>query len=193
MADQRFRGSAVDLARCCRRGAGLRPDAQDQHRQAACPLVVPAGLHALRSHPDNAGNQAASADAALLSNAARPAALRRRFRTGLINEGSREVNSRIVLIASTVSTSIMMVRPVSRSIAPWMLRRSRPLLCSTATGTSFGAQQPTGRTAWVGCTASAKITASSVGRWFSWSSYVLMNAACFAGSSLRETAFGLRC
>src|SRR5665213_4547029 len=90
MADQRFRGSAVDLARCCRRGAGLRPDAQDQHRQAACPLVVPAGLHALRSHPDNAGNQAASADAALLSNAARPAALRRRFRTGLINEGSRE-------------------------------------------------------------------------------------------------------
>src|SRR5271167_2238115 len=44
-----------------------------------------------------------------------------------------------------------------------MLRRSRPLLCSTATGTSFGAQQPTGRTAWVGCTASAKITASVVG------------------------------
>src|SRR5271167_185693 len=42
-----------------------------------------------------------------------------------------------------------------------MFRRSRPLLCSTATGTSFGPQQPTGRTAWVGerarergCTAS---------------------------------------
>src|ERR1035437_10167405 len=42
-----------------------------------------------------------------------------------------------------------------------MFRRSRPLLCSTATGVSFGAQHPTGRTAWVGCAASAKITASS--------------------------------
>src|SRR4051794_12819496 len=33
-----------------------------------------------------------------------------------------------------------------------MFRRSRPLLCSTATGSSFGAQHPTGRTAWVGQT-----------------------------------------
>ena len=33
--------------------------------------------------------------------------------------------------------------------------RLRPLVWSTAT---FGAQQPTGRTAWVGCTASANIT-----------------------------------
>jgi hypothetical protein len=36
---------------------------------------------------------------------------------------------------------------VGVSIALWMVRRSRPLLCSTATGTPFGAQQPTGRTA----------------------------------------------
>ena len=58
--------------------------------RAPRPLVVSSGLYALRSDPDDAGNQAASADAALFSNAARPAALRRRFRAGLINEGSLE-------------------------------------------------------------------------------------------------------
>src|ERR1700677_4768136 len=68
-----------------------------------------------------------------------------------------------------------------------------PLLCSIATGTSFGAQQPTGRTAWVGCTASAKTTASSASSPFIRASYSLMKAACFAGSSLREMSFGLRC
>ena len=103
------------------------------------------------------------------------------------------INSRIVLKASTVSTSFMMVWPVSRSIAPWMLRRSRPLLCSTASGTSFGAQQPTGRTAWVGCTASAKITASSADNRFIRAWCALMKLACFTGSSLREIALGLRC
>src|SRR3954452_17691438 len=38
---------------------------------------------------------------------------------------------------------------------------------STATVTSLGAQQPTGRVPWVGCTASANITASSSGSVFS--------------------------
>jgi hypothetical protein len=51
----------------------------------------------------------------------------------------------IVLAASTTSTSSMRVWPVSRSIAPWMFRRSRPLLCRAATCTSLGAQQPTAR------------------------------------------------
>ena len=46
----------------------------------------------------------------------------------------------IVLMASTVNTSIIRVCPVSRSTAPWMLRRSRPLVCSTARLTSLGAQ-----------------------------------------------------
>ncbi len=36
----------------------------------------------------------------------------------------------------------MRVLPVSRSVAPWMFSRSRPLLCVIATGMSFGAQQP---------------------------------------------------
>ena len=48
------------------------------------------------------------------------------------------INSMIVLKAFTVSTSFMMVWPVSRSIAPWMFRRSVAALF-TATGTSFGA------------------------------------------------------
>src|SRR6476646_5974689 len=74
-----------------------------------------------------------------------------------------------------------------------MFKRSRPLLCCTATGSSFGAQHPTGRTAWVGCAASTKITASSADNWFIKASYPLMNAACFAGSNLREIAVGLRC
>jgi hypothetical protein len=38
---------------------------------------------------------------------------------------------------------------------------------STATVISWGAQQPTGRAPWVGCTASANITASSSGSVFS--------------------------
>ena len=42
-----------------------------------------------------------------------------------------------------------------------MFRRCRPLVCGTATGVSFGAQHPTGRTACVGCTASPNSTASS--------------------------------
>src|SRR5258708_18855938 len=58
---------------------------------------------------------------------------------------------------------------------------------------SFGPQQPTGRTACVGWTASANSTASSASMWFSRSSYALIKAACFSGSSLRDTAFGLRC
>ncbi|MGB5092248.1 MAG: hypothetical protein WBN97_02925, partial [Parvibaculum sp.] len=62
-----------------------------------------------------------------------------------------------------------------------------------ATGTSFDDQQPTGRTAWVGCTAvGKKTTASSSASWFSKLWYALMNATCFSGSSLREIAFGLR-
>src|SRR5271156_5703412 len=42
-----------------------------------------------------------------------------------------------------------------------MLMRSRPLVCSIASFCSFGAQQPTGRAAWVGCTASTNIATSS--------------------------------
>ena len=43
---------------------------------------------------------------------------------------------------------------VSRSMAPGMLRRSLPLAGSTATLASLAAQQPTGRRACVGWTAS---------------------------------------
>src|SRR5271167_2670602 len=52
------------------------------------------------------------------------------------------INSMMVLKASTVSTSFMMVWPVSRSTAPWIFRRSRPLLCSTATGSGQPAGAP---------------------------------------------------
>ncbi len=90
MADQCLRGGAADIARRRRRGTGLRPDAQNQHRQAPGPFVVPARLHALRPDPNDAGSQATSADATLFPHAARPAALHRRFRGGLMNEGSRE-------------------------------------------------------------------------------------------------------
>src|ERR1700675_3275921 len=74
-----------------------------------------------------------------------------------------------------------------------MFRRCRPLVCSTATGVSFGAQHPTGRTACVGCTASPNRTASSSPSWFRRFSYALIKAACLSGSSLHDTAFGLRC
>src|SRR6478736_748713 len=63
---------------------------QDQHRQAPRPFAVPSGLHALRSDPDDAGSQVASADAAFLPYAAGATAVRRCFRTGLTNEGSHE-------------------------------------------------------------------------------------------------------
>src|SRR5208282_4120995 len=56
-----------------------------------------------------------------------------------------------------------------------MLRRSRPLLCSIATGISFGAQQPTGRTAWVGWTASAMITSSLMAGWLV---FILLDECC---------------
>src|SRR3954451_7365926 len=42
-----------------------------------------------------------------------------------------------------------------------------PAALFNRTGVSLGAQQPTGRTAWVGWTASPKTTASSLGSWFS--------------------------
>ena len=53
-----------------------------------------------------------------------------------------------------------------------------PLLCCTAACTSIAAQQPTGRTACVGCAASTNITASSPNNWFS--------RACYSRSSLRD-------
>jgi pantothenate kinase-related protein Tda10 len=46
--------------------------------------------------------------------------------------------SMIVLIAFTVTASIIRVLPVSRSIAPWMFKRWRPLVCSIATSVSSG-------------------------------------------------------
>ena len=45
---------------------------------------------------------------------------------------SSAIISLIVLTASTVSTSTIRVWPVSKSIAPWMFRRCRPLVCATA-------------------------------------------------------------
>src|ERR1035437_1154976 len=48
----------------------------------------------------------------------------------------------------------------------WMLMRWRPLVCSIARFSWLGAQQPAGRAAWVGCTASANSTASSSGSEF---------------------------
>src|SRR3954471_13330117 len=62
-------------------------------RQAPRPFAVPSGLHALRSDPDDAGSQVASADAAFLPYAAGATAVRRCFRTGLINEGSHEAHA----------------------------------------------------------------------------------------------------
>ena len=98
-----------------------------------------------------------------------------------------------MLAASTVAASSIRAWPVSRSTAPWMARRCRPLACSTATWVSFAPQQPTGRTAWMGCAASPNSTASPSAKWFSRSSYASMNAACRAGSSLRDAAQGKRC
>ena len=103
------------------------------------------------------------------------------------------INSRIVLKASTVSTSFMMVWPVSRSIAPWMLRRSRPLLLlyrdrhllrrpATNRPHRVGGVHRIGRD-------HRFIGGKVVQLVFD----CLMKAACFAGSSLREIAVGLRC
>jgi hypothetical protein len=65
-----------------------------QHRsQASRPFFIPSGLHALRPDPDGAGEQATSVDAAFLSDADGPAALHRRFRGGLKNEGSHELRA----------------------------------------------------------------------------------------------------
>jgi len=55
------------------------------------------------------------------------------------NIASIAVSSMIVLAASTVGTSFMTVRPVSRSIAPWMFSRTRPLLCSYRVRARIGA------------------------------------------------------
>src|ERR1700676_4711850 len=74
-----------------------------------------------------------------------------------------------------------------------MFSRWRPLLWDTATGRPFGPQHPTGRTACVGCTASPNSTASSSPIWFSRFSYLWIKLACLSGSSLHDTAFGLRC
>src|ERR1019366_7018060 len=98
---------------------------------------------------------------------------------------------------------------VSRSTAPWMLMRWRPLVCSIARFSWLGAQQPAGRAAWggwtpaasstappgraawVGCTASANSTASSSGSEFKTFSKFAMKAFCFTSSSLRGMTFGL--
>ena len=77
------------------------------------------------------------------------------------------VSSASVLCVSTRSTSSICVAPVSRSIAPWMFRCSRPVVCSTATAAPRGAQHPTGSAPYTGCTASMNITVTSGDRWFS--------------------------
>ena len=70
-------------------------------------------------------------------------------------------NNLIAEAASAPCTSRIAVLPVSRSSAPIMLRRSRPAVCATAGVSSGGAQQPTARAPYKGCTASAKSTTSS--------------------------------
>jgi hypothetical protein len=58
-------------------------------------------------------------------------------------------------------------RPRSSGLAGFQIDRAvnvdalRPLVCSIASFSWLGAQQPAGRAAWVGCTASANTTASS--------------------------------
>src|SRR6476469_8345217 len=65
----------------------------DQHRQAPRPFAVPSGLHALRSDPDDAGSQVASADAAFLPYAAGATAVRRCLLFGPTNDAKRRVHS----------------------------------------------------------------------------------------------------
>jgi hypothetical protein len=55
-------------------------------------------------------------------------------------------NSLMKLSALTFSAMTICVWPVSRLMAPWMLSRSRPVVCSTAIATSLRAQQPAGLT-----------------------------------------------
>src|SRR3954471_429473 len=102
-------------------------------RQAPRPFAVPSGLHALRSDPDDAGSQVASADAAFLPYAAGATAVRRCFRTGLTNEGSHEAvraNSKTGNIAGEPLTKWDSNPPVR---APqWLRWRDNGMLKSLA-------------------------------------------------------------
>ena len=69
---------------------GAAGEALGYDRMLKTNTVIPSGLHALRPDPDDAGSQAAPADAALLADAPGTTPLRRRSRGGLIYEGSRE-------------------------------------------------------------------------------------------------------
>jgi hypothetical protein len=56
---------------------------------AACIRCSATGLHALRPDPQHARSQAASAHETLRPDAARPTAVRQRFRASLINESDK--------------------------------------------------------------------------------------------------------
>ena len=68
----------------------LRRAAVTADHYAVGPFAVPSGLHALRSDPDDAGSQVASADASFLPYVAGATAVRRRFRAGLTIAGSHQ-------------------------------------------------------------------------------------------------------
>src|SRR6516165_2953557 len=72
-----------------------------------------------------------------------------------------------------------------------MFRRCLPLVCSSTTFWSFGAQQPAGRTSCVGCTASANTTASSSPRLFSKTFISFDKFLLFCGVELARHDLGL--
>src|SRR5271156_6538174 len=72
-----------------------------------------------------------------------------------------------------------------------MLIRSRPLVCSIASFSCFGAQQPTGRAAWVGCTASANSTASLSPKEFNSFSWLALADVNEANFHLHTILYGL--
>src|SRR5207342_3209982 len=91
VAAQCARGGAVDLAGCGERGRWARSAAQDQHRQAPDPFLVPSGLHALRPDPHDAAQPATRIDGMLWCHAEETAAVHEGIGGGLKYEGSREM------------------------------------------------------------------------------------------------------
>jgi hypothetical protein len=87
MAAQCIRHHAVDIARRCRRGTGIRSIPQVKHHQTPHSLAVPAGLHALRSDPQHAGGAAVTVDRAVHCHARGTPAVCRYFRGGVKTRG----------------------------------------------------------------------------------------------------------
>jgi hypothetical protein len=87
MAAQCIRHHAVDTARRCRRGTGIRSIPQVKYHQTPHSLAVPAGLNALRSDPQHAGGTAVTADRAVHCHARGTPSVCRYFRGGVKMRG----------------------------------------------------------------------------------------------------------